>query len=565
MTYDIAILGGQVVDGTGAAPVRADVAISGDRIARVAAPGELEGQATRTIDATGKLVTPGFIDIHTHLDAQVMWDPVVSSPCWHGITSVVMGNCGLSLAPASAEKLEFLVKTLESVEDIPADAILAGSRFSGGSFGDYLDVLDGLPLGINLATLVGHVAVRYEVMGERSMERTPATESEIEQMCALVDAGIRDGAFGFSTSRSLLHTTPDERHVPGTFAETEELLALGKVLERHGRGVYGSVPAVELGDAELHRKEIAWMREVSIATGRPFTFAVVQNRENPGLYREILDQVAEANRAGARLHPQTEVRSIGVVVGLANITPFDQSLAWLTLKELTLDERLAALRDPERRSLLVREGNEASGEAQLSLIHHLRLEDGNARYDFSPEQSLWAMAQERGVTPADLFIDMELESQGNAWFIFPFANFELDVVGEMLARPEMLLGLADSGAHVGQICDTSFSTFFLRYWVHEQGLFSVGDGIRKLTSEPAGFFGIEDRGVLREGMYADLNVFALDALRVGLPEFTHDLPAGAGRFIQKATGFDYTLVNGEVFMEKGEHAGGLAGRLLRAS
>jgi N-acyl-D-aspartate/D-glutamate deacylase len=561
MTYDIAILGGLVVDGTGSAPVRADVAISGDRIVRV---GELDQQASRTIDATGKLVTPGFVDIHTHLDAQVMWDPMLSSPCWHGITSVVMGNCGMSLAPASEDKLEFLVRALESVEDIPAEAILAGNRFAGGSFGDYLDTLDELPLGINVATLVGHVAVRYEVMGERSMDRTPPTEDEIEQMCELVDEAIRKGAFGFSTSRSLLHTTSDERHVPGTFAETDELLALGNVLSRHGRGVYGSVPPVELGDPEIHRKEIEWMRDVSIATGRPFTFAVLQIRERPELYREILDQIAEANRAGAQLHPQTEVRSVGVVVGLPNITPFDQSLAWLALKDLTLPERLAALRDPERRSLLVREGNAASSEEQLSMIYHLQFEDGNARYDFSPEQSLWAMAQQRGVSPADLFIDMTLESEGSAFFIFPFANYEMEAVGEMLARPEMLLGLADSGAHVGQICDTSFSTYFLRYWVKEKGLFSIEEGIRKLTSEPAEFFGIKDRGVLREGMYADLNVFSLDELRVHLPEYVHDLPSEAARFIQKASGFDYTLVNGQVFMEKGEHAGALAGKLLRA-
>jgi len=561
MTYDIAIRGGLIVDGTGAPPVRADVGISGDRIVCV---GEASEDATRTIDATGKLVTPGFIDIHTHLDAQVMWDPILSSPCWHGITSVVMGNCGLSLAPASPEKLEFLVKTLESVEDIPADAILAGNRFAGGSFGDYLDMLEEQPLGINVATLVGHVAVRYEAMGERSMGEAPPTEADIQKMCELVDEGIGSGAFGFSTSRSLLHTTSDERHIPGTFAKTDELLALGRVLERRGRGIFGSVPPIELGDPEIHRKEIEWMRDVSIATGRPFTFAVVQNRERPELYLEILDQIAEANQAGAQLHPQTEVRSVGVVVGLPNITPFDQSLAWLALKDLSLPERLEALRDPERRSLLVREGNEASNEGQLSMIYHLRIEGGNARYDFSPEQSLWAMAQEQGKSPADLFIDMTLESEGSTYFIFPFANYEMDAVENMLARPEMLLGLADSGAHVGQICDASFSTYFLNYWVNERGLFSTEDGIRKLTSEPAAFFGIADRGILREGMFADINIFALEELRVHAPEFTHDLPAGAGRFIQKASGFDYTLVNGEVFMEKGEHAGGLAGRVLRA-
>jgi N-acyl-D-amino-acid deacylase len=563
MSFDVVIRGGLLVDGTGAEARRADVGIKGDRVVAI---GDLSGDAKRVIDAEGKLVCPGFVDIHTHLDAQIMWDPQVTSPCWHGITSVVMGNCGLSLAPAHHdERGEFLVKLLESVEDIPGEAIMAGSCFEGGSYGDYLEMVDGLPKGMNVLGLVGHTAVRYHVMGERSMDpEVEPTPEEVEQMCELVDEAMARGAFGFSTSRSLIHTTSDGRHIPGTHAKTPELMAFGKVLSKHGRGIFGSVPAVEVGDPELHRKEIEWMAEVSIATGRPFTFAVVQNRQRPELYREIMGWIAEANARGAKLHPQTEVRSIGVVVGLANVTPFDQSLAWLALKDLSIEERLVALRDPERRALLVKQGNEVSNEGQLSMIYHLGLRDGNARYDFTPDQSLWALSQARGATPADTFIDMVLEAEGEAWFIFPFANFEMDAVGEMLADPEMLLGLADSGAHVSQICDTSFATYFLSYWVQERGLFSLEEGIRKLSSEPADFFGLEGRGVLREGAFADVNVIDLDALRVHLPEFVHDLPAGAARFIQKASGIACTLVNGEIFMEKGEHTGALAGRLLRS-
>jgi N-acyl-D-amino-acid deacylase len=561
MSYDIVIRNGRVIDGTGAAASEVDIAITGQRIAAI---GRVAERGRREIDATGKLVTPGFIDIHTHLDAQIMWDPQVTSPCWHGITTVVMGNCGLSLAPAAPENLDQLIHILESVEDIPGPAMLAGNRFAGGSFGDYLDMLDGLPKGLNIAAMVGHVAVRVQAMGERSFDEGPTSAEDVAAMCKLVRDGIESGAFGFSTSRSLLHTAPDGRHIPGTHAETEELMAIGRVLGDVGRGIFGSVPAVEVGDPDLHRKEIEWMAEVSKATGRPFTFAVLQNRERPGLYREILEWIEEANRDGAKLRPQTEVRSVGVVVGLANITPFDQAMSWLALKSRSLPERLAALRDPAQRARLVDEGNECSSEGQLSLVHHLDVRDGDARYDFSPETSLWAIAKQRGVTPADAFVDIMLESDGREVFIFPFANFDMDAVAEMLAHPEMLLGLADSGAHVSQICDTSFSTYFLRYWIHERGLLSLEEGVRKLTSEPAEFFGFEDRGVIREGAFADINVIDFEALRVHSPEFRNDLPTGAGRFVQKAAGIDYTLVNGEVFMEGGEHAGAFAGQLLRS-
>jgi N-acyl-D-aspartate/D-glutamate deacylase len=562
MIHDVVIRGGLVVDGTGSEPRLADVAIDGDRIAVI---GEVEGEGRRTIDARGKVVSPGFVDIHAHMDAQVMWDPIASSPCWHGITTILNGNCGLSLAPVRPEQAGFLVKLLESVEDIPAEAILAGSRFAGGSFGDYLDTIESLPTGINIASLVGHTAVRFEAMGERSMEPGAKPSSkELDAMRALVSDSMSAGAFGFSTSRSLLHTTPDGRHVPGTFAELDELMAMGKVLEEAGHGIYGWVASVESGDPEPHHRDIEMMRTISLETGCPFTFAVIQNRDNPQLCKDLLKQVCEANADGARLSPQTEVRSVGVVVGLANVTPFEQSLAWMALKDLTLEERLAALRDPKRRAELVRDGNAASSETQLSMIYQLVVEDGDARYDFGEENSLWAIAERRGVTPAEAFIDIVLEAEGKAYFIFPFANFDIDVVGELLSDRNMLLGLADSGAHVGQICDTSFSTYFLRYWIGERKLMTLEEGIRKLTSEPAGFLGLEDRGVLRPGAYADLNVIDLDGLRVHAPEFVHDLPAGASRFVQRASGYDYTFVNGEVFMKDGAHQGAFSGRVLRS-
>ncbi|HJO24729.1 MAG: amidohydrolase family protein [bacterium] len=563
MTYDVIIRGGEIVDGTGSEPRRADLAIQGDRIAAI---DDVSGDAALTIDATGKIVTPGFVDLHAHMDAQVMWDPKASPPCYHGITTMLNGNCGLSLAPVRPDEAGVLVKLLEFVEDIPAEAILEGNRFTGGSFGAYLDTLESLPMGINVASLVGHTAVRYLAMGERSMdESADPNDAELSMMCEAVRGAMNDGAFGFSTSRSLVHSTSDGRKVPGTFANLDELMAFGKVIKEAGHGIYGWVSAIESGDAEPQQRDVEMMRRISSETGCAFTFAVVQIRDNPKLYRELLDQIAAANAEGAKLRPQTEVRAVGVVVGLQNVTPFQQSLEWMALGKLDIEERLAALRDPERRAALARDGNASTSEAQLSQIHQLVVEDGNARYDFSEDDSLWAIAKRRGVTPADAFIDIVLETDGQACFIFPFANYDIEVVGQMLDDPDMMLGLADSGAHVGQICDTSFSTFFLRYWIHERGLMSLGRGIQKLTSEPAEFLGIRDRGVLREGAFADINVIDLDELRVHLPKYTGDLPAGAYRFIQKASGYDYTLVNGRVFMKDGEFQGESAGVVLRSS
>lgn len=562
MAFDVVIRGGKIVDGTGSEARRADVAIQGDRIVRI---GEVTEDAALVIDASDKIVTPGFIDIHAHMDAQVMWDPMASSPCWHGITTMLNGNCGLSLAPVRPEEAGFLVKMLESVEDIPAEAILVGSRFGGGSFGEYLDTLDNLPMGINVASLVGHTAVRFLAMGDRSMdEDADPTEEELEVMRESVRDAMRDGAFGFSTSRSLVHSTPDGRKVPGTFAGFDELMAFGEIIEQAGHGIFGWVSPVESGDPEPHRRDIDFMRRISQKTGVPFTFAVVQIRDNPELYRELLDQVSEANAGGAKLKPQTEVRAVGVVVGLANITPFDQSEEWVALKKLSLQERLAALRDPERREVLVREGNEASTETQLSMIYQLVVKDGDARYDFNEENSLWAISKRLGMTPADVFVDLMIESDGEACFIFPFANYDIEEVGRMLADPHMLLGLADSGAHVGQICDTSFSTYFLHYWIHERGLLPLGEGIRKLSSEPAELLGITDRGVLREGAFADVNVIDLEGLSVHPPEYIDDLPSGAFRFIQKASGYDYTLVNGRVLMKDGVFQGESPGVVLRS-
>jgi N-acyl-D-amino-acid deacylase len=563
VAYDIAIRNGTLVDGSGAEPVRADVAIRGDRIAAV---GRIDEPAKRTIDAEGALVTPGFIDIHTHLDAQIGWDPLATSPCWHGVTSVVMGNCGVSFAPCRPDDREYLARLMESVEDIPAASILEGLPWNWETYGEYLQTLDALPKGINVGGMVGHCAVRWWAMGERSLEQRIAGPEDIEAMREIVAEAISGGALGFSTSRTMLHKTPDGEPVPGTFAGIDELMGIARVLREQGRGVFEAVPYLDSDDPEVHLSELEWMTDLCLETGRPLTFGLIQMREVPDVWKTVLDRVGEAAARGARLYPQTQVRSVGVLFGLANLTPWDRAGgAWGLLKLSPLEERLAVLRRPEVRERLRADAEACPLSPEFAgQFFLLPVENGEARYDLRPGDSLRALAERRGASTLDTFLDLALESDGRATFLYPFANFDLGVVEQMLRHPQVLLGLADSGAHCGQIMDASLPTFFLSYWIRERNLFPLSRAIEKLTSEPAGLFGLTDRGVVREGAFADLNVIDLDGLRVRAPEYVQDFPAGAWRYLQRGDGYRYTLVNGQVFMQNGEHAGALAGTVLRS-
>jgi N-acyl-D-aspartate/D-glutamate deacylase len=563
VAYDIAIRNGMLVDGSGGAPVRADVAVQGDRIAAV---GQVTGEAHRTIDAEGCLVTPGFVDIHTHLDAQVFWDPAISSPCWHGVTSVVMGNCGVGFAPCKAEDREFLARLMESVEDIPTASIMEGLSWNWETFGEYLDEVERLPKGMNVGGMVGHCAVRYQAMGKRCLDEKPASPEDIERMAALVDEAISAGALGFSTSRTRIHKTPDGIPIPGTFAETDELMAFGRVMGKRGKGVFEAVPYLESEDPQVHMDELEWMRDLCLETGRPLTFGLIQTHQLPDVWKTVLQKVEEAGRAGARLFPQTQVRSVGVLFGLVNLTPFDMAGGtWGLLKMSSFEERLEALRKPDVREKLIADAAKSPFPPEMmSLFYRLPVVNGEARYDLDPSTSLAAIAERRGVSPAEAFIDEALETDGRAFYLFPFANQDFSAVAEMLTHPQVLLGLADSGAHCGQIQDASLPTYLLSYWVRERGLFPVEEAIRKLTSEPAELFGLRDRGAVREGAFADLNVIDFDALRVLEPEYIQDFPAGAWRYIQRGEGYRHTLVNGRTFMENGQHTGEHSGALLRS-
>ena len=563
MQHDIVIRNGLVVDGTGAPGRIAHVAIDGDRITAVGAD---VGKGRREIAAEGRIVTPGFVDIHSHLDAQIAWDPVLTPSCWHGVTSVVIGNCGVTFAPCKPNDRQFLAEMMESVEDIPAHSIMNGLPWDWVTYGEYLGSLDRMPKGINVGGMVGHCAVRYYVMGDRSADQVDATPEEIASMCELVEEAIRAGALGFSTSRTRLHKVPDGRHVPGTWAATEEMLAIGHVLGRLGRGVFESAPRFE-GDTEHYdksRAEVAWMSELSRVTGRPVTFGISQADARPDLYRRVIEFAEAGNAQGGNVRPQTTVRGIGLLVGLScGRTPWDNLPGWKSLRPLSLSEKLAALADPARCQALVAEADAASSWVALNKLYILDRAD--AAYYPRSENSLAGIAAARGQSPAAVFCELSLADGGATLFTHAFLNQRPEAVEEMIGNGTVVLGLADAGAHVGQIMDASQPTFFLRDWVRDRKLLSLEEAVRRLTSDTAQLFGLRDRGVLRAGAVADVNVIDLAGLRLPAPEYVRDFPGGAGRFVQRSAGYDCTLVNGQIFMERGEHTGAFAGRVLRTS
>jgi len=561
---DLVIRNGTVVDGTGAPAHQADVVIKGDRI--ISIEQGFTGTADREIDASGKVVTPGFVDVHTHLDAQLAWDPLPTSTCWHGITSAVLGNCGVTFAPVEPGQHEFLAEMMESVEDIPRQAILEGLPWDWTTYGDYLDWVDRIDKGINVGGLVGHCALRVAAMGDRAMVESSGTPEEIARMCEMAEEALDAGALGISTSRTLGHKVPDGRPVPGTWAGPDELLAFGDVLGRAGHGLFeGAMRLGERDNEELTntRAEVAIMGEISRRSGRPVSYGLVQSDRRPDLYSKTIEFTKEENATGGTVRPQTTARGIGIIFQLFNRTPWDRSESWRELRAMDRPERLAALRDPEMRARLVADGDAA--KLMFSPDKMFILPNGDARYDCKPEDSLATHAANRGVSPVEAFIELNLENDGNVNLNVPILNHQLSAVEEMLDDDLVTLGLADAGAHVGQIMDASQPTFLLTYWVRERQRWTLEEAVRRLTSDTADLFGFTDRGVLAEGKFADVNVIDFENLSLPQPEYVNDLPNGAGRYIQGSSGYDYTIVNGEVFMDHGEHTGTLAGRLIRSS
>ncbi len=562
--HDLVIHSGTVVDGTGGAPRRADVAVDGDRIVAV---GPDLGSATRRVDAEGCLVTPGWVDPHTHYDAQVTWDAEVSPSGWHGVTTAVIGNCGVGFAPARPADRSGLIRLMEGVEDIPGPVLEAGLRWDWESFADYLDALDRTPRTVDIAAQLPHGAVRSYVMGERAVAEA-ATDDDIAAMFALVRDGLRAGAVGFTTSRTPVHRSADGNPVPGTNATAKELLVIGAALRDAGTGVFGV--ATDFADEAA---EFQWMTEVSQLSGRPVTFAVVQgNDDTKGWQRQLLG-AARARAAGAQLVPQIAGRPTGILMGLESTAhPFFRNRAYAEIADLPLAARVERMRDPAVRRRILEEPPPPRGYANLYATAFHRLFPLGDPPDYEPpaERSVAAIAARRGEAANAVAYDLLLGNGGHDLLYFPllgYADGDCEAIRVMLEDPNALLGLGDGGAHCGFVCDASQPTFMLTHWARDRNRgprLPVERVVRMLTRDPAELFGFRDRGVLAPGRRADLNVIDFDHLQLRPPEMVHDLPAGGRRLIQRAVGYRATLLAGSLTYDHGIPTGARPGRVLRS-
>jgi len=569
--HDLVVRGGTVVDGTGGPPRTADVAVDDGRISAV---GSLAGAAARrTLDADGLLVTPGVVDVHTHYDGQVTWDPFLTPSAWHGVTTVVMGNCGVGFAPVRPGSEAWLVQLMEGVEDIPGTALSEGITWGWETFPQYLDAVERLPHTVDVGTQVPHGAVRAYVMGERGARNDAATPEDIAAMAQLVEEGIRAGALGFSTSRTIVHRAIDGEPVPGTFAAEDELFGIGRVLARLGRGVFELAPAGAMGeDLAAPEREVAWMRRLSAEIHRPVSFALLQVNNAPDLWREILRLARDATAEGADLRPQVAGRALNILIGFQTFHPFRNRPSYAAIADLPLAERIIQLRKDEVRQAILAEGG--ADDPLLAMIGG----GSTARmfplgeppdYEPTPDKSVAAIATREGRPEEEVLYDLMLRHDGRELVLFTLGGYShgsLDDMREMLLHPNAALGLSDGGAHCGAICDASAPTFMLSHWARDRA-----DGlplelvVKKMTSDTARLYGLADRGVVAPGYKADLNVVDLEHLNLRLPEMVFDLPGGARRLVQRADGWKATICAGEVTLHDGEHTEARPGRLVRGA
>jgi len=569
--HDLVIRNGTIVDGTGAPAFVGDVAIDGGLVTHV---GTVTDQGREEIDATGRLVTPGFVDVHTHYDGQVTWDPTLVPSTWHGVTTVVMGNCGVGFAPAAFDRHQWLIGLMEGVEDIPGTALAEGIRWGWESFPEFLDFLDEQPLMIDVGTQVPHGAVRGYVMGDRGARNEPATPDDIAAMARIVQEGIEAGALGVSTSRTIAHRAIDGEPVPGTFAAEDELFAMGRALAAAGTGVFELAPAGVMGeDLAAPDREMDWMIRLAEETGRPVTFALLQHDLEPDQWRKMLDLATDVHDRGIPIRPQVAGRPLGLLLGLETFHALRDRPSFKAIEHLPLDEKVACLRDPKRRASILAETPEVDPRMSfigLGLDRTFRLGDP-PDYEPHPSESIAALAARDGRDPWDLYYDLLLEDDGHQLLLRPllgYAQFTQDPIREMVVHPATVLGLGDGGAHVGAICDASIETYMLTHWVRDR---TRGERIplelvvRKMTSDTAALYGLSDRGVLAPGKKGDLNVIDFDALTLRRPEMHYDLPANASRLLQRAEGYTATIVSGQVVMRDGVETGARPGRLLRGA
>jgi N-acyl-D-aspartate/D-glutamate deacylase len=562
MQYDLIIHNGTVIDGSGLPRFRADVGIVHGKIATI---GKIRDRAKEVIDADGHVVAPGFIDGHTHMDAQVFWDPLGTCSCWHGITSVVMGNCGFSLAPCGEKDKLLVMRNLERAEDISPEAMEAGIRWSWTTYPEYLDAVDRLPKGINYAAYLGHSALRTYVMGERAFTET-ATPEDLEAMKREVRDAIRAGAMGFTTSRTRNHQTPDGQPVASRLATWDEVRQLVGVMGDMGAGVFEIAGEDTDINPDLRDDYLGRLKALAVETGVPITFGVFSRRYAPDLWRRYLATIDETAVAGGRMFAQVHSRSINVVLSFQTVTPFDRLPVWRDIRKLPLVEQEAKLRDPDVRRRLVeavqqtpRENQGVGAEPRKANFKWLLVMDKAT----PPYRSIAEIAEAQNKDPVEVFIDLSLQKNLKQFFLQPLVNENEDYALEMMKHPRAVVTFSDSGAHVSQIMDSSLQTHLLSYWVREKQAVALEEAVRMLSFVPASHWGLVGRGLLREGWNADVVIFNPDTIAPMMPELAYDLPAGARRLKQKAAGLMATIVNGEVVLRQNEHTGALPGQLLR--
>lgn len=568
--HDLVIRGGTVVDGSGGAPIKADVAIDGGTITAV---GRVTAAGREEIDATGRIVTPGFVDIHTHYDGQATWDDVMAPSSWHGVTTVVMGNCGVGFAPAAPDRHQWLIGLMEGVEDIPGTALAEGMTWDWESFPEYLDALEKLPRTIDVGTHVPHGAVRAYVMGERGARNETPTADEIDRMSAIVEDGLRAGALGFSTSRTVIHKSIDGELVPGTTATPEELIGIGRAMARVGHGVFEMA-----SDLAPEWNEFAWMEALSRETGLPVTFAMLQSPLKAMHWTEQMASTRGANDNGARVVAQISLRGTGVLMAWrGTVHPFRFRPSWQAIEALPWDAQRARLRDPAFRAQLLAEPNLPPPHPDIAALYAIVTGGWTMQfplgevpnYEPMPEESIAARAAATGESPDAIAYDLLMADDGDGFIYLPLLNYadgNLDFLHDLLtSRDDIVISLSDGGAHCGTICDAASPTFLLQHWVRDRsrGTIPLELAVRRQCRDTALLYGLDDRGLVAPGYLADVNVIDLDALALERPYLAYDLPAGGRRLLQKARGYVATVKRGQVTFRDGRPTAARPGGVIR--
>ena len=568
--HDIVIRGGTIIDGTGTPRFTGDIGISGDQISEVG--GKL-GPARREMDASGLLVTPGWVDVHTHYDGQAMWDPMLLPSCWHGVTTTMFGNCGVGFAPVRTEHRGALMDLMEGVEEIPGVVLSDGLTWEWESFPDFLDALERRPHAIDIAAQIAHLPMRVYVMGDRAVRFEQAKPDDIAQMRRLTVEALRAGAFGFTTSRTDSHKTPSGDMVPSRYAGSEELLGIGSALSEVGAGAFGMN-----SDFDDEEEELAWMTKLARSTGRPVWFLLTDRYEDPERWRRLLGAVHAARAQGLSLTAQIAGRPIGVMLGIGTaLNPFTVRPSYREIMSLPIPEQLKRLRDPVLRRKILNEKPSQEEVGKLAQFRQLITTRWDKFFimgdppDYEPadEVSVASIAAREGRAPDEVAYDYLTGAQ-NRYLFFPVVNYvsgDHEAIREMLVDSGTLLGLSDGGAHCASIVDAGVPTYMLIHWGRDRQRgprLPLELLVKRQTSETAQFFGLHDRGRLAPGMRADINLIDFEGLRLYQPQLVNDLPAGGRRFVQRVDGYVATLVAGMPTFERGEHTGAMPGRLVRA-